>query len=157
MSISLKLEEPELCAIRNSLTRLRLLQFLFYILYIKTLTMNSWKFQCEIMHICERLICFCRLVLSGNLHDGSCIYLFFNQTKQRKARCITKGTIRLLWFTRRWYKLMQDTHQGKPESSNLRHNQIASPVAAKQNQKLDLKTAFKLLSPWTYSLCTSQV
>lgn len=145
MSVSLKLEEPKLCEIRNSLTRLRLFQFLFYILYTKTLTTDPWKFQCEIMHICELLICFCKLVLSGNLHDGSCIYLFFNQTKQRKACCITKGTIRLLWFTCRWYKLMQDTHQGKPESSNLRHNQITKPCNRQAKSKAWFENSFQTL------------
>lgn len=145
MSISLKLEEPELSEIRNSLTRLRLFQFLFYILYTKTLTMDPWKFQCEIMHICELLICFCKLVLSGNLHDTSCSYLFFNQSKQRKACCITKGTIRLPWFTRRWYKVMQDTHQVKPESSNLRHNQITKPCSKQAKSKAWFENSFQTL------------
>lgn len=120
--------------------------------------MDPFQFQCEIMHICELLICFCKLVLTGSLHEGSCIYLFFNQTKQRKACCITKGTIRLLQFTCSWYKLMQDTHRGKPESSNLRHNQITKPCSklVLKKKKLGLKTAFKLLNLWTYSLCTPQ-
>lgn len=114
-------------------------------LYSKTLSIDRWKFQCEIKHICELLICFCKLVLTGSLHEGSCIYFFFNQTKQRKACCITKGTIRFLWFTCSWYKLVQDTHRGRPESSNLRHNQITKPCSKLAKWNAWFKNSFQAL------------
>lgn len=108
-------------------------------------SISNSQFPYFLGYICELLLCFCKLVLTGSLHEGSCIYLFFNQTKQSKACCITKGTIRLLRFTCSWYKLMQDTHRGKPKSSTPRHNQITKPSSKLAKWEAWFKNSFQTL------------
>lgn len=87
--------------------------------------MCLWKFKYKIRDIFKTAIRFSKHILTGSLHEGSCILTYIiNQANQRKICCITKGTIKLLQFSCSWYKLMQDTHWGNQKSSNPRRNKI---------------------------------
>lgn len=107
--------------------------------------MCLWKFKYKIRDIFKTAIRFSKHILTGSLHEGSCILTYIiNQANQRKICCITKGTIKLLQFSCSWYKLMQDTHWGNQKSSNPRRNKITKSHSKLAKGKAWIKKKKKL-------------